>query len=385
MMHAKSLAACLAPLVLTSCSDHGATPQVVQIPVTAIEDQSLGNCWTYQFEAWAEALALRGGAPQTTNFSEAYLLYRHLQMQLPHLGRGQKLEPAGAWVRAVQVTTAHGFLEEKDFTNAQGRPAPQDADGKAYDYLVNSLNSPTGKLNLSRDPRTGKPSPAMIQEELDAAFGVDHRTFGPKIRTAASISTGNRTLADELRSWKEIQFPYGTRLGDTVALPVKPLALDPAQRSVLDRVKRVLAAGLPVPMTFMVDYNGLSKPEGRFGFDILERNFRVNGPARQAFHGILLVDYAASGRDARGTAFRIPEGHASASDRDLALRFGNIEYFIAKNSWGPTRASYPYAGQAGFLRLDADYLFGYVNQKTTSGTRRPVHPMNDFFLPDHVL
>lgn len=150
-------------------------------------------------------------------------------------------------------------------------------------------------------------------------------------------------------------------------LPFQPAMLSIEQRKLLKRVKRALNAGMPVVLDWYVDFNALDK-NGIFALDTLKNS----GPGRQGGHSTVIEDYVVAGVNPKtGKSFEVGEGEATPEQKELAEKYGQIKYFIVKNSWGGAartdRASYVVNGEKGFHRLDASYVFGYfkrVNEKS---------------------
>jgi hypothetical protein len=168
-------------------------------------------------------------------------------------------------------------------------------------------------------------------------------------------------------------------------MPKGPFQLNVENKALLKRVKKALNARKPVVMSWYVDFNAMDE-NGIFSIETLKK---AGVPGRQGGHMTVIEDYVAHGIDpATGKAFKTTEGTVTAELKKLALEYGEIDYFVVKNSWGGQerndRASYTHDKKKGFTRLEASYIFGAmptVNEETGKPDGGVSGGLNEFILP----
>ena len=362
--------------------ESGSDIKTVDLPHTQVKWQSIGNCWLYAALGWAESefLAATG---RELNLSETYLTYRHFEVQLLSGEALDEVNTGGFWRESVRLMLDYGVMREGDFIPDEAEATFSKVQSKALEAINTSLK--TGVLSRDR-------SPAAIRSELDAAFGVTLSSLAGSIVPLDRITLGRdaagqtRTLRSEILKWTETRWPlnWNTYPSSEAQLPLDVGGTLSAQQiDLLRRVKRALNDGRPVIMNWWVDFNGLDET-GTFDLD----NVRVAGPGRQGFHSTVIEDYVVTGIDpATGKTFTVGEGEASPEAKRLAEAYGNIDYFIVKNSWGgaerPDRPSYSRFGEKGYSRLNANYLLGWMSLKDeeTGEFDRPQTGLTGFILP----
>jgi hypothetical protein len=359
----------------------GSSVKTVDLPHTPVKWQSIGNCWVYAALGWLESQVLASSG-EALDLSETYITYRHFERQLLSDTPLDELQTGGFWRESVRLMLDYGVMKEGDFVPGEEGSTKSPTQALALDTLNRSLQ----KGALSRDR-----SPDVVRAELDAAFGVRLQDVADKIVSLDQLSLGRdaegnpRTARSEITQWTESRWPlnWSSYPSTESQLPLDVRGkLSPQQSELLQRVKRALNDGHPVIMNWWVDFNAL---DATGAFDL--ETVRLAGPGRQGYHSTVIEDYVAFGVDPdTGTSFRIGEGEASPEDKLLAERFGNIEYFVIKNSWGgaerPDRSSYARFGEKGYAKLNANYLFGWMKLLDDSGEySRPETGLNGFVLP----
>jgi hypothetical protein len=334
-------------LGLCACSRPSSTSQdsAVEIPVTAVKWQSIGNCWTYGALGWAEAVVLRdtGASP---NYSETYITYRHFQEQL---SRGAtKLETGGSFAWSRSLIGAYGLINEGDFIPGEASASRSSVQENALAYLENSMKQ--GSLSRDRSEQT-------IQAELDNAFGVTLSTVQDKIFAASSVKLATGTLWDEMNGMRYVYYPGSSAV--EAQLPIFLGQYSDSQLSIQRRVMKALVDGKPVVVNWFVDFNALSN-KGVFSITGLT-------PGRQGYHSVVMTDFTAAGKDENGKPFVVGEGPVGKYYQDQAVKFGHMTSLIIKNSWGgsdrPDRPSYTnFDGEAGFAKLLDNYAFGAMKE-----------------------
>ena len=357
------ISACGTPL--SNSEQSNSSVQTVDINHTKPKWQSIGNCWIYAFASWAESLALTASnGANLLNISETYITYRHYEAQLLS-GTTGELETGGFFQTAASITEQFGFMNEGDFIPGESELTFSAVQKAATSYLNASIRS--GLLKSDRSPET-------IRTELDNAFGVTLANLQPKIRNASEVLTGfgktggNITLADSLNSWNTASWDKNYQsYPENEKFPAWTGKFTTRQNNLLKRVKLALNAGYPVVLDWFVDFNALND-KGEFSGATLSQK----GPGRQGYHSVVVEDYVVEGFNPEtGKAFVIGEGQVSEDEMRIAAEYGEIKYFIIKNSWGGSerldRKSFVRNGEGGYHVLKADYLFAWlqrVNEKT---------------------
>jgi hypothetical protein len=382
----KFLLAAFSLLVTVGCgspSSNGivSRPDVVDLPQTQVKWQSIGNCWAYATMGWAESLVLRG-TNEKKNFSESYHSYRHWEYQLLHFGWIKEINTGGGWDSSMNLMRNYGLMAEGDFIPEENEKTKSERQSKALEVINQSLK--VGLLSTDR-------SPASIRQELNRAFNVNLDAVLSKRFWAKDVAIGKApdgkaiTLDSQMNSWSEISWDVQSKLRPIggQALPLVPQSLSQSNLSLLKRVKKAMNDGHPVVMNWFVDFNALDE-KGIFSFERLA----ARGEGRQGYHQTVLEDYVVKGTDpSTGKIFEVGEGEATAEQKRLALEYGQIQYFVVKNSWGGAerldRTSYERAGEKGYHRLDSKYLYAWMgfNDEKTAKYQYTTTGVNGFILP----
>lgn len=368
------LSALLMSLSINSSADYRGWS--TDISNTPVKWQSIGNCWAYATMSWIEALALNGSDGKLVlNISESYHTYRDWELKLLRSrGAMTEIDTAGSFSSSIHILEKFGMMNEGDFIPHEENLTKSDIQLKALEYMNLSLKS--GALKNDRSPET-------IRAELDNAFQVNLENLKDRILPLNSVvvkqseNGGTVTLDEEMQKWGEVSWPQElNKISDQKLLPLMPTEMSPNRQNILKRLKRALKDGHPVMVVWLVDFNALGQ-----GGIFSANNLRGRGPGTNGFHMVVMEDYVAHGIDpATGNPFFSGEGKVSPELQNLATEYGNIDYFIVKNSWGgserPDRPSYYVNGQGGFHRLEADYLLGWINFGYSA-----LSPLQAFVLP----
>lgn len=377
-------AALLAMLPACSFSDGHTYSRVdtVNLPQTDAKWQSIGNCWIYAVFSWAESIALRdSNGENKLNLSESYITYRYFETQL-NKSYVKELNTGGSWYLSRNLINSYGVMHEGDFIPSEADATFSKTQAAALSYLNGSLKN--GLLKEDRSPET-------VRAELDKAFGVKYSEFSEKIVKAKDLVIGKNamgmpmSLAQAMNSWTEIGFDYDylNAPQDPSELPKVAETLSVSRKETLKRVKRALNDHQPVVMSWFVDFNALDS-KGVFSGERLQEY----GSGRQGWHMIVIEDYVVEGiHPVTGEKFEVGEGEATPEMKALAAEFGDIKYFVIKNSWGGNervdRPSYQRDGVGGYHRLDASYMFSWVanNDAETGEYKYTTSIIGDFVIP----
>lgn len=356
----------------------GSSVKVVDIPQSQVKWQSIGNCWVYAAVGWIESQVLKHTG-QELNISESYLSYRYFESQLMSGRIMTEVRTGGFWQESKRLVLTYGLINEGDFIPAEGDNTFSAAQDRAVKYLNNSLQN-----GFLKDDR----SAAMVRAELDAAFGVNLADVQSKIYKASDLVLGLnpdgslKTIDSEIRGWNRVNFPIDyVNYPSESELPVVKGSLTSAQKNILQRVKRALNDGHPVVMNWWVDFNGLDE-NGIFSLE----NVVEKGSGRQGYHQTVIEDYVVSGVNLEtGESFFFGEGDVTFEQKRIAELYGEIEYFVIKNSWGGAerlnRPSYARFGEKGYSRLEASYLFGWMKQEEDGEFQGAEMGLGGFILP----
>jgi hypothetical protein len=289
----------------------------------------------------------------------------------------------------MDLIAKYGVMREGDFLPNEANLPRSERQAAALKILNASITS--GRLAQLRDTSVSQQQrEQIIREELDTAFSVNMQLLESKIIDPSSIKLGKDsdgyplTLAklatSDYHRWNWVYFPYNGSPAVN-GQPVSVAVRSKGQEFILKRVKRALNDGHPVLISWFVDFNALQGD----GFD-LNTLIAAQEPGRQGGHITVIEDYVASGiNPVDGKPFRTPEGEISQEEKDLALNYGNIDYFIVKNSWGQKPdSSYYRDGSYGYHKLMASYAFGWIPEaQSEDSTSLPNSSfgVNEFILP----
>jgi len=372
MRKTSALMAFLSVVAVSSCgiSQYQQTESslnTVNIPNTQIKWQSIGNCWLYAAMGWAEALVLRSTGVEE-NYSETYLTYRHFQLQLAEgYSIPSEISTGGSWIRSTSLATRFGLMREVDFIPQEVNKTKSMVQSRAESFINNKLKNVEYANTLKATKYGSRERQAMVEALLDEAFGVKiaevaSKAIMPSDIMIKTVDGKTSNLASEYSRWEAVS--YGSY----------------NSKELLQRLKRAMNAHEPAAISWFVDFNALDN-KGIFSKETLDKK----GMGSQGYHQTVLEDYVVSGvNPLTGEAFSVLEGEATAEEKELAYKYGNIDYFIIKNSWGGDdrldRDSYTVGGKKGFHRLNADYIFGQLDEK--SGTQvYKTSGLNDVIVP----
>lgn len=342
--------------------------------------QSIGNCWLYAVIGWSESLAMYNGRKE--DFSESYLTYHYFAEQLLRYNDSSQINTGGTWFKARDLILNYGLMREGDFLPNENGQTYSTTQKTALDYINKSMTS--GKLSTDRSEQS-------VYAELDAAFGVNMNSLKTKVINANEVQVANKrgnaptkTLLQELNNWTSIYWDLPEAYNDVTQLPKGPFALSKENADLLKRVKRALNDRKPVIMSWYVDFNALDNS----GIFSMENLIAKRKPGRQGGHMTVIEDYVAHGTNpATQQPFTTPEGSTSAELKKLALEYGEIDYFVVKNSWGGAerldRSSYVHDNEKGFTRLNASYIFGAMPMTDEDGATNGgiATSLTEFILP----
>lgn len=391
------------------------TSPITKIDHTSIKRQSIGNCWIYSNLGMVEALHKRGTG-EVLNLSESYMTYFHWfdqianvetdyysdkEVELKELETGGNYDVAGALVRR------YGMMTEKDFVPAEAEKEMSDLQKVALDTINASLKSGVLSTISARKDR------ALVRRELDKAwklsssvvgtldkvFGKDvSRSLSDRYKKASSAGTPIKDANSFMVTVNDpvSKKPISVRLTDVlptrngqsnlkygynvVSYPTAgfdAVSTATKRREVLRRVQRALHDGVPVQMSWFVDFNSMES-EGQFRAPPAK-------PGKQGGHMVNVDDYEVTnvpgfGTLKAGVLEKRPEALKAALDEKAEISFLRI-----KNSWGNVRPDRNFT--TGYHDLHLKYLNGPVAMcEQKDGVTDPTDcrdgvPFDDVLLP----
>ena len=350
--------------------------EIVNVPQTDVERQSIGNCWLYAHASWIESMN-KSATGADFDLSQSYWTYWHWFDQIAG-GYSSQISTGGNWTTANNIVRKYGLMAEKDFVFADTLNEMSNRQKTALDTLNASLeNGALKDAAARRDKR-------KLRQEMDRAWGLSQaqsrmldRVFGASVtRTFASSarSTGTTIVRPQ-------DFPVS--YSPAPGLPLEQKTLTQAmsewrqvyyssydKRGFLLRVQKALHAAQPVIITWFVDFNAMEnrQNERRGAFNMT--TLGELGPGSQGGHMTVLEDYQAVLAD--GTLLKAGEtlDPTIPEDKELLDRAletsTDIQFLRVKNSWGSARPDRAFApGMPGYHDLYMDYLNGPVKRCTT--------------------
>ncbi len=346
-------------VLLSGCGEKKRTASQLDVTVvdhTEVKRQSIGNCWLYALGSWFESM-LKSSGSGDLNVSESYWtywdLYEKLQNNWEISTDKSELNTSGSWARAKYLVLSYGWLEEKDFIGEEASITKSDAQLCAQNYL--ELQVKEGGTLAAGIERT----PELLKTELNKAFSCNGRylvdidaAYAKRKLSDETLlkdrkSGEERTLSASLADWREVDNPsysYWTQF-EGKKLPSESELSRFKQLGL--RMRKALNDHQPLVLTFYVSFNA-PDAKGLFNLSTLSQNedYGTTGG-----HIVVLHDYTVRNIPEVGT---IGEGDLDEASKTLALQ-GEIEYLVAKNSWGSQRFDRPWIGN-GYTRLSWDYL-----------------------------
>ncbi|CAN5924710.1 hypothetical protein BH11MYX4_BH11MYX4_36070 [soil metagenome] len=378
-----ALLALAAPFA-TGCSsaEDGSAPvatdddnEIVNVPQTDVERQSIGNCWIYAHATWVESMHL-AATNESFDTSQSYWTYWHWFDQVAG-GFSSEISTGGNWTTANNLVRKYGLIAEKDFIAADTTNEMSARQASALATMNESLKSGALKDPASRRDKK------LLRKEMDRAWGLTpevsamlDKVFGQSAtRTFASSRPASATGTPILRG-QDFAVAYPSAPG--AALQQKKLTqamtewrqafYSPSdKRGFLLRVQKALHAAQPVIITWFVDFNALENRDNTRKGSFSLTTLKELGPGRQGGHMTVLEDYQAKlpdGRLLEAGKTLDPKNAADAKLLEGALASGtDVQFLRVKNSWGGARPDRAFApGMPGYHDLYLDYLNGPVKR-----------------------
>jgi len=376
--------------------------EIVDVPQTDVERQSIGNCWLYAHASWVE-LMHKAATSEIFDTSQSYWTYWHWFGQIT-AGFAPKISTGGNWTTANNIVKKYGLAPEIAFVDADTLTEMSSRQSSALAAIDESL-----KNGVLKDPAARRDNKVVRQEldrawgltpavtaMLDGVFGADvSRTFtsttspasaeGSSIRRAVDfevsypIAPGRaaqpRTLLQAMTEWRQVYYSASD------------------SRAFLGRVQRALHEAQPVIITWFVDFNALESRENALRGSFNLSTLTELGSGRQGGHMTVLEDYQAKLSDGTVLQAGVTLDPNNAADKALLTRAlepaSEVQFLRVKNSWGAARPDRPFAaGMPGYHDLYLDYLNGPVKKcverdgtTETSNCPTTTTPLQNVVLP----
>jgi len=350
--------------------------EIVNVPQTDVERQSIGNCWLYAHASWIESMN-KAATGADFDVSQSYWTYWHWFDQIAG-GFSSEISTGGNWTTANNIIKKYGLMAEKDFVFADTLDEMSSRQSFALDTLNASLKS-----GVLEDPAARRDK-KKVRQEMDRAWGLTaeqsrmlDRAFGTSVTKTFATSASNagtpilraqdfdvsyspgpgqplvqRKLTQAMNEWRQVYYSSSDR------------------RGFLLRVQKALHAAQPVVITWFVDFNAMEngQNERRGSFNMTTLN--QYGPGQQGGHMTVLEDYQAKLAD--GTILKAGETLDPNDPEDELLLdraldpSTEVQFLRVKNSWGSARPDRAFApGMPGYHDLYMDYLNGPVKRCST--------------------
>ena len=365
------------------------TDDITNVANSTVKKQSIGNCWIYASVGWAESLRL-GYSSEMLDLSESYITYWHWMEEITGGVAGftavaslesDQLSTGGFWGVAAELMRRYGVMDEGKFIPAEADAARSARQSAALSAINTSLKS--GVLS----DKAKRKDLAVVRAEMDKAWQLTpeviatlNTVFGekltknlekgstipegsgihrPKDIEIAMTASGPLTLADAIgkpSSSYNVRSRTGTYAWNEESYPTSSLS----RRDFLAKAQKAMHGGLPVIMTWFVDFNAM-----------VSNTFKEPPatPGRQGGHMVVLEDYEIDNVPGFGTL----KAGTTVTDQkalDAALsKDATISFFRIKNSWGSDLAP-PGATDdlKGYNDLYMKDLNGPITKCTAVGT-----------------
>ncbi len=354
---------------------------IVDVPQTDVERQSIGNCWIYAHASWVESMH-KAATGESFDVSQSYWTYWHWFDQIA-AGTAGQISTGGNWQTANGIVRKYGLAPESSFIPADTATELSTRQASALAAVNESLS--TGALKTSAARR----NKALVREELDRAwelgagvsatldqiFGADaSRTFTSTTSRADASGTAilraddfavsyanppgaiavQRRLTQAMSEWRQVYYTATDR------------------RAFQQRVQRALHDAQPVIITWFVDFNALESRDTPLRGSFNLATLTELGAGRQGGHMTVIDDYQAKLADGRVLAAGTTLDPGKPEDKTLLdsalLPSTEVEFFRVKNSWGAARPDRAFApGMPGYHDLHLDYLDGPVKKCVERG------------------
>jgi hypothetical protein len=334
---------------------------IVDILHTSFKRQSIGNCWVYATASWSESL-IKAAGNGDLNLSESYWTYFHWYEQITQW-QPDSISTGGNFRTIARIIARYGAMEEGTFIPAEAEVEMSARQARAQRMMDASLAS--GALSTPEARRDR----ALVRQEMDKAWELSPEViaqldtaFGPSM--TKNFRNGATNLDTSIKRDTEIKVQYAVR-GQQVQKTLAQAFGDwtesyypsyPAsQRAFQQKMQRALHDGVPVILTWFVDFNALGG-EGKFEGIPAQ-------PGNQGYHMTLAEDYEVDNVPGFGL---LKAGELETRPEALAAALAPEATLVkirTKNSWGGARFDRQFVpGFPGYHDLYMSYLNGPIKE-----------------------
>jgi hypothetical protein len=358
MKHVVKLSLLSSALLTVACQPPlDSDVKVTSVAHTPVKRQAIGNCWLYAHATWLESL-LKHTTGQEINVSETYWTYWDLYEKI--LANepipDKELNAGGSWYRSKSIIQKYGWVEEGQFIASESEQVMSQAQDCAEAYIL-AQGKPGGTLHSinSRTPEHVKAELnkafscyGTIHLNMEEAWNIRHKAEDTLLR---DVKSGDEdTLAVWLNRWQEISSPGYNSWGPYEGKKLGTVAEFAGFKKMEQRIKTALNDHHPVVISFFVSFNA-PDPNGYFNLNTLAKSGSLGD---NGGHMIVLHDYTVKGIPAEEGFTTLGEGDLAPELKEIALK-GDLDYLVAKNSWGYDRVDRPWL-KNGYSRITWDYL-----------------------------
>jgi hypothetical protein len=348
---------------------------ITDVQHTAVERQSIGNCWLYAQATWVESLHLAASGDEF-DVSQSYWTYWHWFDQITGYMYDAEISTGGNQYTSNALIRDRGIMAELDFVPTDSESEMSSRQSSALNTINSELKS--GRLADHEARQNGKLVREVMDEawgltdevrqQLDSAFGEDGEgslRYGGSVEGTTIIDPTTLAVKYTERDGDEVFEVEGSIIDAIGDWRVARYPSAPAERRALQiRVQRALHDRQPVVVTWNVDFNAMENGEGELRGSFNSTTLaNAGGPGSQGGHMTVLEDYEAVTEDLgllKAGETLDPENEQDAAKLDAALADSTqVRFFRTKNSWGGDRPDRAFApGFPGYHDLYIDYLDG---------------------------
>ena len=373
----------LAAIAIPACASETTEPpatgsgedDIVNVPQTDVERQSIGNCWLYAHASWVESMH-KSATGEDFDISQSYWTYWHWFDQIAS-GFSAQISTGGNYSTASGIVRKYGLMSEGAFVDTDTTNEMSSRQASALAAINESMKNGALKDPAARRDR------ALVRREMDAAWALTPevtakltQAFGESVsKTFSSTSAPADPTGTDIVRGQDFQVAYTNGPGN-VAVQRNLLQAQTDWRQVYYRagdrafqirVQKALHDAQPVIITWFVDFNAMENRTGDLRGSFNMTTLNEFGPGRQGGHMTVLEDYQAKLGDGRllkaGETLDPQDPEQKALLDSALLQSSEVQFFRVKNSWGAARPDRAFApGMPGYHDLYIDYLNGPVKR-----------------------
>ncbi|MDP3275620.1 MAG: hypothetical protein Q8Q09_10525 [Deltaproteobacteria bacterium] len=385
--------------------------EVTDVSHTIVKNQTIGNCWAYATATWAESLHRRWAEANATtsisattyrnaeiNISESWITFWDWYGKVSGTATGvtttngrSEVSTGGWWDSGSDTLRRRGVVFEADFIPEEANAQSSQRQRSALAALNTELNM-GGRLATAADRADRTKVFTVLMDVWQLNEGVRStmlRVYGATgsgtVLSSTTTDLGFVRKARDIRVRTPVLRSGRVVMQDTNLEAVTPggtyawrnasySTYTSGQTSFHQRVMRALNEGAPVLISWLVDFN---LRQGA----VFSIPMPVPAPGRQGGHLTVLEDYEVTVRQPGQPERILRAGEmATRADMDLAVRFGSINFYRIKNSWGTGLDPSMTGNFMGYYDLHLNYLNGPIRWTEGMSTRDRT-PLSTVVMP----